>query len=157
MSYKLGQQNSVQHIESGAWIPARFENGTVVALDDASPLVQAFIAWVAAGGIPDPAPGPTVQQQMDAIDAQMAAMEQAKILGRTSREGELWGLVKEYLFYGMGVKDPLLATPDQQSQAIAALSNPSDPHYNVGFTRLKAFDDLFVALRAQRDQLKAQL
>ena len=39
MSYKLGQQNQVQHVESGAWIPARFEDGKIIALDEYSPFV----------------------------------------------------------------------------------------------------------------------
>lgn len=55
MTYKLGLENSVLIVESGARIPARFEDGKVVVLDEHSPFVHSFEAWVEAGNVPLPA------------------------------------------------------------------------------------------------------
>jgi hypothetical protein len=71
MIYQLGQNNQVQNVATGAWIPANFENGAVIAHDPESALVKSFVAWVAEGNAPDPyvAPVLTTDQQRDAIDA----------------------------------------------------------------------------------------
>lgn len=126
-------------------------------------IVLTSVAWPNQDVLPpieslnDPlTPTQIAQQQIAEIDAQMAAMEQAKLIGRTVREDMIWGIVKDYL-RDVAAVNPASATADQISQAVAALTNPQDPHYNAGFTRLKAFDDQFVALRAQRAQLVAQL
>lgn len=87
MSYKLGLRNQVQHIDSRAWIPARFENGEVVLLDEHSPGAAAFAAWVNAGNAPEPADKPDPNEQ---IDAEIRALE-AQVTPRMLRDAVLRG------------------------------------------------------------------
>ncbi len=160
MSYKLGQQNQVQHVESGAWIPARFENGQVVALDEHSLFVQDFIAWVAVGNTPTPPPGPSIQDQIAALDAQMSQLELSKVLGRTTREDMLARWVRDYVRVAHPDVNPFTVTSLTEPlalEAFAAFADPKSVYYNPGVGRLKAFDDIFVAQRVARTALQAQL
>ena len=54
MSYRLDSGNRVQHIVTGVWIPARYEDGSAVVLDETSLDARGFVAWVNAGYTPEP-------------------------------------------------------------------------------------------------------
>lgn len=75
-----------------------------------------------------------------AIDAQIRTLELQQLLPRVTREVHLGVVVKDYM-RDHGVD---LAT------AIAQLTDPQHAGYNLGFTKLKAFDDRIKALREQR-------
>jgi hypothetical protein len=119
-------------------------NGVTVPLSPAEEAARDAeeAAWTAGG--PDRARA--------AIDAQMDQMERSKLLARGVRENGIWSILSDYVRDSLGVNPATINSPTDPLvlQAIAALSDPANPKYNVGFVRLKAFDDLFVALRAQR-------
>lgn len=67
MSYRLGQQNQVQEIETNSWLPCTYVNGIIDARDWHSPLVLAFAKWVALGNVPLPA-APVVPLAMESVE-----------------------------------------------------------------------------------------
>lgn len=78
---------------------------------------------------PPSAPPPSTQQQRDAIQAQIDALERTQIMPRITRESLLILMVSTAA--SMSVTEP---------QLYAA---------NVGYSRLKDFDSAIVALRSQ--------
>lgn len=75
-----------------------------------------------------------------AIDTRIRDLEAGQLLPRVTREVHLAVVVKDY----MRERGVTAAT------AIAQLTDPAHAGYNLGFTKLKAFDDQIKALRAQR-------
>lgn len=75
-----------------------------------------------------------------AIDAQIRSIEQRELAPRYSREAILVGILKDHM------RDFSLTA----AAALAELTTVGGPHYNAGFTKLKALDDQIKALRAQR-------
>jgi len=53
--FKLTQINGIQQISNGAFLPARFENGKLVELDEHSPFIKELREWIAMGNILNPA------------------------------------------------------------------------------------------------------
>jgi len=71
MSYKLTLFNGIQRLSDGAILPARFENGKLIELDEHSPFVKELREWIVAGNTPlsaDPLPPPApVKDILDEI------------------------------------------------------------------------------------------
>ncbi|MDE2259630.1 MAG: hypothetical protein KGK17_04815 [Betaproteobacteria bacterium] len=78
-------------------------------------------------------PQPTVQQRRDAVQAQIDALERTQIMPRITREALL-----------------LLAV---QTGASMGLTEPEIYAVNIGYHKLKDFDNTIVALRAQKDSI----
>lgn len=78
MSYKLISGDQVQHIESGAWIPVRYESDKLVKLDEYSPFVTAFEEWLKAGNTPLPADPQPIPAQASLSDGDLATLLVAK-------------------------------------------------------------------------------
>lgn len=97
MSYKLGQQNSVQHVESGAWIPARWLVGVLTKLDPDSPFVRDFEAWLALGNTPTPADPPP--------PADAAAMDAAFQAGMTNTPPPSYAFDVQRAFIAKAISD----------------------------------------------------
>lgn len=83
MKYKLDANNNVTNDE-GATLPARWENGALVELDEHSPFIEELREWIAQGNTPEPADVPA---HNDVINAKIAAIESARrITQRDQRE-----------------------------------------------------------------------
>lgn len=78
------------------------------------------------------------------VQAQINALEATQIAPRFSREGILGLILSNY----MGKNATLT-----QAQAVANLTTSTHPDYNVGYARLKVFDDAIVALRVKMTAL----
>jgi hypothetical protein len=109
--YKL-QSTSVLRLSDGASIP----------MDPANIDYAAYLAWVDAGNVPDPAdlPDPKI-----AIRAQIESLEAQQLLPRITREF-------------------MLSAAEAQAQAAGV-----DPMQNYGYRKLKEFDSLIASLRDQ--------
>lgn len=94
----------------------------------------------AAKAVRETPPPPPPSAPNAAIDAQIRALELQQLLPRVTREVHLAVVVKDY----MRERGVTAAT------AIAQLTDPAHAGYNLGFTKLKAFDDRIKALREQR-------
>lgn len=75
----------------------------------------------------------TIQQQRDAIQTQIEALERTQLLPRITRESLL--LIMVSTAAGMGLTEPQLYA------------------VNIGYSRLKDFDAAIVALRAQMEAI----
>jgi len=53
--FKLTNTNAVTRISDGAQLPAKFEKGSLVELDEHSPFVKELKDWLAAGNVPEAA------------------------------------------------------------------------------------------------------
>ena len=97
-------------------------DGASIPQDPANVDYAAYLAWVEAGNTPEPADVPDPKL---AIKAQIEALEAQQLLPRITREFMLSAA---------------------QAQAAAA---GVDPMQNVGYAKLKQFDELIASLRDQ--------
>lgn len=81
MSYKLTRAKQVMRLIDNATLPCLYDAGVVTALDEHSPFVKEFLAWLAAGNIPAPAdPEPPPDPRLVADDQELAAAKQDSTL-----------------------------------------------------------------------------
>lgn len=120
---------------SGANI-IRLSDGAVIPVNVGNRDYADYLAWVAAGNVPDPEPAPTAAEINAAIDNQIEALERTTMYPRGAREALLllwdWAMTMTYGITSVQLRDPL------------------HPRYSVGFTRLYDLNAQIIALRAQR-------
>jgi len=122
MMYRLTSTNWVQRVTDGAYIPA----------DPSNQDWQAYQEWLGMGHEPEepaPAPQPTAQEQIDALEREHMAP-------RWMRDFTLGSMEREAV--DLGSAQGLSA-----EQSIALLRTK-----NAGYRRLKELDELIATLRA---------
>lgn len=131
--YTLTNTTTIKRDSDGAMIPA----------DPANRDYQEYLAWVALGNAPTPVPPTTAQQQRDAIQAQIDALETASLMNRMLREFAIAQMEQAAIAYG-AAQVPVI--PAAQAIAYAYATN-------IAYKKTKDLDTQITSLRTQKDTI----
>lgn len=131
--YTLTNTTSIKRDSDGAMIPN----------DPMNVDYRVYLAWVAAGGVPNPVPPPTSQQQKDALQAQIDTLERAALENRKWREYSILEMEKAAIAFG-AAQVPALTAAESLAYVYAT---------NIAYKKTKDVDSQIIILRTQMDAI----